>query len=508
MGTAGFRKTAATPTTGQRRGSNQAPATARPVTAVRGAGYTSSTRVSSGTSFDPLNQAKTFASGFQQKDDTTPEAKIKGLEKRVNELLEESILCASRGENKLSLEKAKEAVAKEKSLTKQKERMPVAEGIAINLDLSFGVQFNLALQQVNMQQLNEAITTYTSIMKNRSFASSGRLKLNVGNIHFAQENYAKAIKLYRMALDQVPNTHKSLRMEIMKNIGLAFVRLNQFTDAITSFEYIMSEKADHRTALHLIVCHYALNDRQGMRKSFSDLLEVHSSNRKSGLAQSGSGSDEEEEDVGRQFFAEVVRSDRLRMQQNERQHEQDWCILTSAKLISPVIGDSISAGFEWTVETIRSAGHSDLADDLEISKAVKHLKKREFSHAIETLKRFEKKEGRSAATAATNLSFLYLLQNEVTQAEKYADVAIEADRYNTGALVNKGNCLFRKEDLVRAQEYYREALNNQSTCPEALYNLMLAHKRLGNADQALEAALRLNHIVKNHPYCLFQMANM
>lgn len=423
----------------------------------------------------------------------------------MNDLLEESILAACRGDKKLALDKAKDAVSKEKALTKQKERMPVTEGIAINLDLSFAVQFNLALQISHLEMYSESINAYTAITKNRSFANSGRLKLNIGNIYFMQENYPKAIKMYRMALDQVTNTQKSLRMEIMKNIGLAFVKLNQFTDAITSFEYIMSEKADHRTALHLIVCHYAISDRESMKKTFSDLLDVHSARRK---AQLESPHLDEDADAGHQFLTEVIRSDKLRMLENEMHHEEGWCVLTAAKLISPAIADNLSSGFEWTVECIRNTGCTDLADDLEISKAVKHLKKREFSHAIETLKRFEKKDGRSAATAATNLSFLYLLQNEVTQAEKYADEAIESDRYNAGALVNKGNCLFRKSDLMRAIAYYREALNIESTCPEALYNLMLACKRLGHAEQALEAALKLNYIIKNHPYFLFQMANM
>ena len=39
------------------------------------------------------------------------------------------------------------------------------------------------------------------------------------------------------------------------------------------------------------------------------------------------------------------------------------------------------------------------------------------------------------------------------------------------ALVNKGNVLFQKGDYEKAREYYREALNNDSSCVEALYNL-------------------------------------
>ncbi len=48
-----------------------------------------------------------------------------------------------------------------------------------------------------------------------------------------------AIKMYRMALDQIPNTGKEVRLKIMRNIGNSFVRLGQFQDAIQSYEAIM-----------------------------------------------------------------------------------------------------------------------------------------------------------------------------------------------------------------------------------------------------------------------------
>lgn len=56
--------------------------------------------------------------------------------------------------------------------------------------------------------------TFTIQIINKSlhiFFLSGRLKVNMGNIYFKQKNYPKAIKFYRMALDQVPNTHKEMR---------------------------------------------------------------------------------------------------------------------------------------------------------------------------------------------------------------------------------------------------------------------------------------------------------
>lgn len=54
------------------------------------------------------------------------------------------------------------------------------------------------------------------------------LRVNMGNIYFEQQKYPAAIKMYRMALDQVPLTSKSVRNCIMRNIGIAFMRVGQY----------------------------------------------------------------------------------------------------------------------------------------------------------------------------------------------------------------------------------------------------------------------------------------
>ena len=45
----------------------------------------------------------------------------------------------------------------------------------------------------------------------------------MGNIYFEQQKFQTAIKMYRMALDQIPNTGKHIRFKIFRNIGNAFV---------------------------------------------------------------------------------------------------------------------------------------------------------------------------------------------------------------------------------------------------------------------------------------------
>ena len=61
----------------------------------------------------------------------------------------------------------------------------------------------------------------------------------------------------------------------MQNIGLSFVRLAQFADAIASFEYIATERGDldPQTAFHLVVCYYAIGDSDKMKYYFNKLLQ-------------------------------------------------------------------------------------------------------------------------------------------------------------------------------------------------------------------------------------------
>ena len=64
------------------------------------------------------------------------------------------------------------------------------------------------------------------------------------------------------------------RTKIMQNIGIVFVKMGQYNDAITSFEHIMSEAPSFKTGFNLILCYFALGDREKMKKAFQKLLTV------------------------------------------------------------------------------------------------------------------------------------------------------------------------------------------------------------------------------------------
>eukprot|EP00438_Fugacium_kawagutii_P002816 Skav214102 [mRNA] locus=scaffold1185:208172:218049:- [translate_table: standard] len=99
------------------------------------------------------------------------------------------------------------------------------------------------------------------------------------------------------------------------------------------------------------------------------------------------------------------------------------------------------------------------------------------------------KEPSLMACAATNLSFLYFLEAEHVNAEKYADIAVKADRYNARALVNKGNCMFMNDEFERAKEVYLEAIGVSADCLEAIYNLGLVNMHIGHLPMTSGGAL-------------------
>uniref|UniRef100_A0A3Q4H078 Intraflagellar transport protein 88 homolog n=1 Tax=Neolamprologus brichardi TaxID=32507 RepID=A0A3Q4H078_NEOBR len=433
------------------------------------------------SAFDPLGQSRGPAPALEAKNEDTPEEKIKILEKKVNDLIEESCMAQSTGALQVALEKAKEAGRKERALVRQREQSGSADHI--NLDLTYSVLLNLANQYTNNEMYPEALNSYQIIVKNKMFSNAGRLKVNMANIYFKQKNYPKAIKFYRMALDQITNAHKEMRIKIMQNIGVVFICMGQYTDAITSFEHIMSESPNIKTGFNLILCYYAIGDRERMKKAFQKLISVPL------------GIDDEDkyipsnEDTSSNMVIEAIKNDKLHQMERDLKTLAEKYIMTAAKLIAPAIETLFATGFDWFVTAVFFFASKDF-------------------NAVETLKAFEKKDSRVKSAAATNLSFLYFLEKDHDQADRYADLAMNADRYNPAALINKGNTVFVKQDFEKAAEFYKEALRNDSSCTEGLYNLGLTYKRLNRLEEALDCFLKLHAILRNSSQVMYQLASL
>lgn len=351
-------------------------------------------------------------------------------------MIEESTFAADIGDFQLALDKAKDAGKKERQLSKQREQLNIGE--QLNLDLTYSVLFNLANQYHANKMFQEALNSYSVIVKNKLFNQSGRLRVNMGNIYFEQGKYTQAIKMYRMALDQIPNSNRDFRLRIMRNIGNSFVKMGQYQDAITSFEAIMEGCPDYHTGFNLVLCYFAIGDREKMKRGFQRLVSFVSPSIEQNEDSDPIFKDDPIEDHA------VFDEDSLRAISRERKSAANRYILLAAKLVAPSIESDFSMGYDWMVDVLKASSNAHMAPELEIAKSVQYLKTKEFQKAIECLKEFEKKDKSLVGTAATNLSFLYYLDGDYKNSEHYADVAIENDRYNSKAQTNKGNIYYAK----------------------------------------------------------------
>ncbi len=76
------------------------------------------------------------------------------------------------------------------------------------------------------------------------------------------------------------------------------------------------------------------------------------------------------------------------------------------------------------------------------------------------------------------------------------------------ALVNKGNVLFKQGHLERARDCYREALQDDPTCVEALYNFGLVAKQMDRLDEALDAFYKIHAMLRNNVLVMYQMMDI
>ncbi|XP_030370369.1 intraflagellar transport protein 88 homolog [Scaptodrosophila lebanonensis] len=516
-------------------------AQARPSTAVRAVGYAASSS-STGQHFDQffMEKAKqqTMFSANATLDaakEVNPQTKYKNLEMKIVKLLESSIVLAGRGVAAMrssgsdpgaksvlaeALNKAKEAFSLDRTLHRFRDQH--VENIFHNFDLTYAVFFNLAEQYELNEMYIEALNTYSIMTKNKMFPHVNQLKLNMGNIYFKMGTgiYPKAIKMYRMALDSVPNNLKQLRLKITENIGVLFVRMGQYADAASSFEFIMSERANIRSGIHLLLCYYAMGDIEKIKSTFRNFVcsveptesdsDLENENNIIKLQQQAdqaqskqtaevsligadafgmktavtTGGDDspgmapisEKAGEKNRYVLQALKTDELALYMKQRNQREKRAITMLVELISPIIEENYNDGYNWCIEVIKTSNMSWLAHELELNKALVYLRQNEINQAIETLQIYNRKsEGSMTASALINLCFIYINLGNLDMATHCVNQLQELGvlQSNPMALVNASIVDMQKGNLNSARDYLGRALQLQPFSFEANYNFGL-----------------------------------
>nr|NP_523613.4 no mechanoreceptor potential B, isoform C [Drosophila melanogaster]AAF57219.4 no mechanoreceptor potential B, isoform C [Drosophila melanogaster] len=544
---------------------------ARPSTAVRAVGYAANCE-SAHQRFEQffLEKAKqqTLSSraAVDAIKDVNPQMKYKNLEEKIVKLLESSIVLAWQGSpNKLlnldtklaeALSKAKEAFSLDRTLHQFRDQH--GENVYHNFDLTYAVFFNLAEQYERSEMHIEALNTYSIMAKNKMFPHVNQLKLNMGNIYYSMGIYQKAVKMYRMALDSVPKSLSQLRLKIRENIGILFIRMGSYSDAASSFEFIMTERANIRSSIHLLLCYFALGDVEKVKLAFRRLCDVQTEAIESDMesetniiklqqqaepiqqigetdgyqslnnepvtgsvikAEGGGKLNETVKfaaTVKHRYVVQALKKDELAVYRNERRNAVKRSITMIVDLISPFIEDNYNDGYNWCIEIIKTSNLAWLANELELNKALVYLRQNDVHQAIETLQMYDRKsEGSMTASALTNLSFIYISLGNLEMASHCVNQLHEIGslKNNAPGLINAGIVELGSHNLILASERFEGALQLQPMNFEARYNLGLVALAQNDYELAeerfelLKEQLMLPSSVQ-HSHVFYQLAKL
>ncbi|XP_053600484.1 intraflagellar transport protein 88 homolog [Plodia interpunctella] len=495
MGTGMFR----VGTVSVRGGSSRAGTAARPVTAVRAVGYTSTAR---------------DAPGREDRKEESIEDKVKQMEARIMTLVEESCMLSARLEAEddsatkreldlgQALAKAQEASTLERQLIRMQEQANL--GDSHNLDLTFAVLCNLAGQYALNDMYTEALNTYQLLTRNKLFPHANRLKVNMGNIYFKMGEHPKALKLYRMALDQTPTAEKDLRMKVMHNIGLLLVRMGKFRDAVTNFQHIMHEQGDFQTGLHLVLCSVALSDAEAGKAAFHAMLDVEPPSYHQDITI------DDENDAYECVLRDVLRGDRLSRWSRRAAADAERCLaLAAAALVTPASRDDDSGGMSWCVEALRGYSGGGAGARLELGGALAALRagraaaaQRAGVKALTRLKavaRAHPNDRVLRAEANADAAFVAYALGKYSEARSLSESASRDDPYGCAARVSLALAAAREaeagggdvaESWAAAAPALAAAAHLDPADLIAMHDAALALEKSGSEENAVAAEAR------------------
>ena len=244
---------------------------------------------------------------------------------------------------------AKEASMKDKDLTKLKDNHSISEQGTPNL--SYVVWMHLATVYEKNNMATEALEIYSLLIKQKRFSSVYKLRVNMGNLFFRKGKYLQAIKMYRMALDQISRKHCKLRQKVYSNIGNSFMKIGRLKDAIKNYESALSSGSYLKTEFNLLLCFIQVGDVE-KSKHLMIMIASHPSN----IFLPG----DEESKANMVMGSSLSDSnfDRCTIEEHERKKTIDLLTFNAARLVASMKwGQAWDTGYIWVREQLKRKSH-------------------------------------------------------------------------------------------------------------------------------------------------------
>jgi intraflagellar transport protein 88 len=151
------------------------------------------------------------------------------------------------------------------------------------------------------------------------------------------------------------------------------------------------------------------------------------------------------------LIQDLGESDVLGTQLHIERREQVRLVMVASRLVAEKSDKDWQSSSELAVEQLKQSKYPEAAGEFEIVYSLAFLNHRDATKAIDMMRQIRKKDNSLITLAATRLLFVYFLEQNYADADKYTVIVLEHDKYNTQALVNERNCFMQgsREDEAR-----------------------------------------------------------
>lgn len=465
------------------------PTSSRPISSRKQAGYVSGGLVTSGGKkiLNPLEHVQNSFSQFLEDNKGSNENQIKNFKKDIYDAIIESskYLKEDKFDMSKALEKAKEAQ------THMKNLQDFITSKSLDEPDFKTIKFTVNMQLADAYKINsnyeDAIKCYKRLINDREFPYPFMIYLELGNINVQQQKYEEAVNNYTMGDNYLKPDANRLKARFSHATGVAQIHMCQYHQALSSFEKAMKLDPNIKTGFNLVLCHSILSSPEDLRDAYNRMIQIKPVTSITDI--------KEGDELGNQLHVE--RRDQVRL------------VMLASRLVAARVSDESNwqEGYDYVFNKLKQSKFPEASGEFEVTYSLAYIKHKKAKKAIEMLRGIRRKDPQLMALAATNLSFLYYLEHDFENADKYANIALENDKYNAQALVNKGNCLMHAGKDDDARDQYLEAIGVEADCVEALYNLGIVSKKLGKYEEALQVFEKLNRIIPKSPEVLFEISD-
>ncbi|OHT07615.1 Intraflagellar transport protein 88 like protein [Tritrichomonas foetus] len=409
---------------------------------------------------------------------------LKHIKNNITLSIMASTKARAQGNPEIALQKAKEAKKFLDELQDTIFKFNKEENMNVFNETKYLVMMQLADAYTYNEMYENSLKIYEKLAKDKNNKMKHSIELCIGNIYMAQHKYEDAIKHFNYGLVYLGDDMSKLKARFHYCSGMAFIELANFHKAMAEFTESMKHDPTIKAGYHLVLCHSVLSSIDSMREAFSNMLHIKVNDNKI----------EESDILGNLVTIEY----------------RDNCrfIGLAAKIVaSKVKNNNIwEEAYIYVQKKLTKTKYYDAINEFEIAYALAYMDHKMTEKAIEKLKRIKQKDTSTMSSVSTNLSYIYLLEKDFEKANYHSEIALQYDKYNVPALVNKGYCLAHDKNFEDARDCFLEAIGIEANCIEALYNLGLVSKRLGLYEKAFNVFEKLSNLIPKSPEVHYELA--